>query len=158
MPGVPVSVYFHVPGTPKPQGSKRGYINPHTNKVAMVESGGQPLHDWRGDVKRFAVDAQGETPMLEGPVGLSLRFELQKPKSHGKKKTEPISRPDLDKLARAAIDALTSVCFKDDAQIVYLMLTKGWAVNRGPGLWVNVWDLAATVPFLGGGAAVVSYR
>lgn len=138
-----MSVFFHVPGQPRPQGSKRGFVNQHTGKVAMVESS-KYVADWRGDIKRFAYEAMGGRPILEGPVGLGLRFEFERPKSHGKKKTHPISRVqgDVDKHVRSAFDALTSVVFKDDAQVVYLMTTKGWADERGPGLWVNVWDMS----------------
>jgi crossover junction endodeoxyribonuclease RusA len=135
-------ISFFVPGTPKPQGSKRGFVNKHTGKVAMVESAGAPLKDWRGDVKRFAVDAMGELLPLTGPVGLVLEFRLQRPKSHPKSKiTYPEKRPDADKLARSVLDALTSVCFVDDAQITQLVVSKQWATET-PGVAVRVWDLA----------------
>lgn len=135
-------ISFFVPGTPKPQGSKRGLVNKYTGKVAMVESAGAPLKDWRGDVKRFAVDAQGDTPPLTGPVGILLEFRLQRPKSHPKTRvTYPVARPDADKLARSVLDALTSVCFVDDSQITRLVAYKKWASPFDPpGVLVQVWD------------------
>ena len=42
-------ISLFVPGTPKPQGSKRRFVNKHTGKVAVVESAGAPLEYWRGD-------------------------------------------------------------------------------------------------------------
>lgn len=137
-------ISFFVPGTPKPQGSKRGFVNKHTGKVAMVESAGAPLKDWRGDVKRFAVDAQGDLPPLTGPLAIRLEFRLQRPKSHPKNKvTWPDKRPDADKLARSVLDALTSVCFVDDSQIVALLVRKLWAVEGGPGVLVLIDEAAA---------------
>ena len=134
-------ISFFVPGTPKPQGSKRGFVNKHTGKVAMVESAGAPLKDWRGDVKRFAVDAMAEMPAFPGPVALALEFQLQRPKSHPKTRiTYPEKRPDVDKLARSVLDALTSVCFLDDAQITELVAVKRWA-HDVPGVAIRVWDL-----------------
>lgn len=136
-------ISFFVPGIPKPQGSKRAYVNRHTGKASLVESAGQPLADWRGDVKRFAVDAQADIPPLEGPVEVSLGFYLNRPKSHPKtRETWPVSRPDVDKLARAVIDAMSSVCFHDDSQIVHLTAFKEWATDGTPaGCRVNVWKV-----------------
>lgn len=146
---------FFVPGTPRPQGSKRGFVNKYTGKVAMVESAGAPLKDWRGDVKRFAVDAQGDLAPLTGPVGVLLDFRLQRPKSHPKTRvTYPISRPDCDKLARSVLDALTVVCFKDDSQITRLVVWKKWAkVGEPSGCQIMVWDNAEESDDIEGGVS-----
>ncbi len=134
-------ISFFVPGTPKPQGSKRGYVNRHTGQIAIVEAGGQAFADWRGDVKRFAVDTMLGRPPLTGPVGVYLTFRLARPKSHPKTKTTyPVARPDLDKLVRAVFDALTSVCFADDAQITQLIARKRWATDSTPGVYVEVFS------------------
>lgn len=126
-------VTFTVVGTPKPQGSKRAYINRKTGRPIITEQGGSQLTDWRTDVQQAAIRAQGDTPPLEGPLTVKLHFYLQRPKSHPKTKiTWPITRPDIDKLARAVLDAITYVCFKDDSQVVVLYVTKTWAeANRG---------------------------
>lgn len=136
-------ISFFVPGTPRPQGSKRGFVNRHTGKVALVESAGAPLKDWRGDVKWMATLAMGETPPFDGPVALVLEFKLSRPKSHSKTKvTYPTSqRGDLDKYCRAVFDALSSVCYLDDAQITRLYAVKQWANSPdGPGVLIKVWE------------------
>lgn len=114
----------------------------------MVESAGAPLKDWRGDVKRFAVDAQGGDPPLNGPVGVLLEFRLERPKSHPKTKvTWPISRRgDLDKYVRSILDALTSVCFLDDCQVTVIVAQKLWAQPSGPGVFIDVFDLEVHPP------------
>lgn len=43
----------------------------------------------------------------------------------------PPVRPDLDKLARAVGDALTGVCYRDDAQVVNLCAAKYYVMPSG---------------------------
>jgi len=47
-------VEFFVEGTPKPQGSKKTFINHKTGKAVIVEAAGDPLKKWR---KRVAEEA-----------------------------------------------------------------------------------------------------
>jgi hypothetical protein len=84
---------------------------------------------------------------MAGPVALRAEFRLPKPASAPKRlRTWPIKARsgDVDKLARACLDALTGVLFADDAQVISLMVTKDWAV-KGPGLWLEVWAVGETV-------------
>lgn len=130
-------ISFWVPGVPRPQGSKRAFVHKTTHKPVMVESSGAPLKDWRATVALAASEAMGFDDPLEGPVLLTLRFFLQRPKSHPKRRiTWPTGRPDASKLARAVEDALTGICFKDDAQIVSLGVSKEWGLR--PGVEVEV--------------------
>lgn len=124
----PSEILFSVPGIPRPQGSKRGFVNKKTGRAIVVESGGQAHKDWRAVIALAAVEAMNGSAPFTGPLLCRLTFKLPRPKSHGRKITFPDHRPDLDKLARAALDALTHVCFVDDGQIVTLNLRKRWAV------------------------------
>lgn len=125
----PSEIQFTVPGVPKPQGSKRGFVV--KGKAVLVESAGTPLKDWRAVVALAATEAMSGHAPFEGPVRVTLSFNLPRPKSHGKKVTFPEHRPDIDKLARSVLDALTHVCFADDGQVTTLFARKRWAV---PGL------------------------
>lgn len=118
-------IRFTVPGVPKPQGSKRGFVV--KGRAVLVESSGQAHKDWRAVVALAATEAMAGAAPFEGPLSSSLVFRLPRPKSHGKKVTFPDHRPDIDKLARAVLDALTHVCFVDDGQILTLVLRKRWA-------------------------------
>lgn len=125
---------FTVIGTPKPQGSKRAYIR--GGRPILTESAGAPLSDWRTDVQQAALAAH-QGPPYEGPIIVELGFTLTRPKSHPKTKvTWPISRPDVDKLARACLDAMTHIVFKDDAQVIALTAVKRW--GDPPGVRVKV--------------------
>lgn len=126
-----------VSGAPAPQGSKR-----HVGHGRMVESS-QQLPDWR-----TAVALQVRAAMRAGnhpgftrtqPVGLRLEYRLRRPESAPKRVRLPVRRPDLDKLIRATLDAL-SVCglIADDAQVWTLQVRKVYAPagsDTGMRLW-----------------------
>ena len=68
------------------------------------------------------------------PVRVRLRFALPRPKSLSRRAScQPhTKRPDVDKLARAALDALTGVVFKDDSQVYALHASKRYAREDEP--------------------------
>jgi len=49
----------------------------------------------------------------------------------------PSKRPDLDNLGKAVKDALQSVCYRDDAQIVNVTMDKHFGDK--PGVVVAIW-------------------
>lgn len=110
-----------VPGSPAPQGSKR-----HVGRGVLIESSAA-VGPWRQRVALAAHHA-GLRPVA-GPVRIDLEFVLPRPKSTPKRSTPPaIKRPDLDKLARSILDALTGIVYHDDAQVVGLYATKRLAL------------------------------
>lgn len=42
-------------------------------------------------------------------------------------KLRPLKKPDADNVAKAVLDALNGVAYKDDAQVVELLVTKQWS-------------------------------
>ena len=140
-------VCFFVPGIPRPQGSKR-YLGPGK----MVESGSKRLAPWRADVRAAAERAIGDDGpgvLWDQPVKVQLTFRLPRPKAHfgsGRNADKvkpsaprwPAGRPDLDKLARAVLDAITGVVIADDSTVVDLCLRKRYAHNGGPRFGVSV--------------------
>lgn len=129
-----------IPGAPAPQGSKR-----HVGRGILVESS-KALGPWRERVAMFV--SAGSPPMLTGPVGVNARFVMTRPKSTPKTRTPAaVKRPDLDKLLRGVLDALTGVSWADDAQVVDVRTTKRLAdVGETPGLWITITDLTEETP------------
>lgn len=137
---------FHVPGKPAPQGSKR-YLGPGR----AIESS-KHLPAWRADVRAAAAVAVRHDPVA-APVGVELTFVMARPKSHHRTGRNshilrdgapafPAGKPDVDKLARAVLDALTTIVYADDQQVVQLIATK---IYGGPGITlpgckVHVWE------------------
>ena len=129
-------VAFAVAGTPVPQGSTRAFVV--NGRAVTTSTSGQNLKHWRQSIAQAAQDARGGEFADRGvPVTVRLRFLLQKPKSAPKRVTQPTTKPDADKLIRAALDALTGVVFADDSQVVTLTAWKEYAIGA-PGVSVEV--------------------
>jgi crossover junction endodeoxyribonuclease RusA len=138
-------VQVFVAGKPAPQGSKR-YLGVKGGKGIAVESS-KAVAPWRADV-RTTVDnycAGMNMPLpvyAEGwPASVELNFVMPRPASAPKKKTPAaVKRPDIDKLARAVLDALSSAgMWKDDSQVTHLVVSKRIAfVDERPGCWIYV--------------------
>ena len=129
-----------VPGEPKPQGSKRGFVT-KTGRVAMVEMAGTPLKRWRESITWVmrGEAAKNGWEVTDAPVSVKLIFEVKQPK---KPKTHvPVTRPDIDKLARAVLDAITDtgLIWRDDSQVVRLSAEKKYARAGKQGVTIMLW-------------------
>lgn len=139
---------FYVAGTPKPQGSIRAFVR---GGRAVLTSTTKGLHEWRDTIRKEADHALANGgKVLSGPVAVRLTFYLQPPKSHkpsGEGVDDPVSkRPDIDKLSRAALDALTGVAYHDDSQVAELAANKLYATEAAkPGVLVSLRPLAGAV-------------
>lgn len=139
---------IHVVGTPAPQGSKRGFPVKRKNGtigVALTESAGAPLKSWREDVRTAATAEAKEhgwaTPPRGTPIDMAVTFYLRRPKSHYRTGANahllradapiyPTGKPDVDKLLRATLDALTSAgIYDDDSTVVHVDLRKSYAAT-----------------------------
>jgi crossover junction endodeoxyribonuclease RusA len=80
--------------------------------------------------------------VITGPVGATLTFSLRRPKKLPTRYPVGQRSGDVDKLARAALDAMTGVVYLDDAQVVSLLVTKCWAeADTAPGVEVLVREI-----------------
>lgn len=90
-------------------------------------------------VRQAAIKAMGSSEPLETPVALFCYVRLPVPQSHSKKRTtaclegleRPAKKPDLDNIVKAVSDAINTIIFKDDAQVVSLHATKIYSNNPG---------------------------
>lgn len=105
----------------------------------MIESC-KALAPWRERIALAAHNTTLGTPLMAGPLTVHLNFIMPRPKTTPKKTTpHAIKRPDLDKLARACLDAITNVIIKDDSQIVDLHATKRIAnQEETPGVHITI--------------------
>jgi crossover junction endodeoxyribonuclease RusA len=119
-----MTLSFSVIGEPGAKGSRR-----HVGHGITVESS-KKVAPWQSAVSWSAVKEMGATPkpmFAAGvPVRLTIEFYLKRPTS-GKaaKRKHPTTRPDLDKITRSTLDALTQAqVYHDDAQVVDMTVTK----------------------------------
>jgi crossover junction endodeoxyribonuclease RusA len=125
-----------VAGLPVTQGSKTAYVV--NGRPVLAEKGGDRLKGWRYAIASEARTAMRDVSLFEGPLVVNLMFGLPRPSSAPKKRrTWPIAvrSGDVDKLARAALDACTGVVWHDDSQVVGLAVCKDYGV---PGVDVEV--------------------
>lgn len=130
-PAGPGAISAWVAGVPAPQGSKRalGAGRPG-GKIRMVEASTR-VKPWRTDVREAFLAAQAEHPErgelgpLFGsgtPVVVKIVFVLPRTKAMRDRPSADfpmVQKPDVDKLERAVLDALTSAgVFADDSQVV----------------------------------------
>lgn len=133
-----MSISVWIPGHPAPQGSKR-----HVGKGILVESS-KAVAPWREDMRwrLLALSAPERAAWpVDGPISVLLNFVLPRPKSTPKSRTPAaVKKPDLDKLARAALDAIGSAgVYRDDAQVTELHATKRLAArDEASGLHITV--------------------
>ncbi|WP_454921374.1 RusA family crossover junction endodeoxyribonuclease [Actinomyces naeslundii] len=160
-------IVFFAAGTPAPQGSKR-----HVGGGRLVESSRQ-VGPWRATARRAALEAMSGQQPRTGPLEVYLRFIMPRPEGHlrqGRAQTDGwrllpsaprqhTGKPDVDKLVRAILDALTGVCWCDDAQVVAVHAEKTYAYRATPTPGVHAIIRTAATPLcVGCGRNAYSYR
>ena len=127
---------WFVDGEPRPQGSKDG----------LGREASKHVQAWREAVHYTAPNAI----RFDGPVIVQLGFFLKRPRKDFDgpdtlavlKSTAPIyctKKPDIDKLTRAVLDALTTAnTIVDDSYVVELHVNKWWSDDDFPGVRIVV--------------------
>lgn len=119
-------IRFTVLGRALPQGSKNAFKA--GNRVVLVEAS-KGLKPWRSVVAleaKLTMDEVQDQSLIEGAVAVEILFQFVPGKTV--KRKEMTTKPDVDKLSRAILDALTGVCWKDDSQVVELRVRKQYGV------------------------------
>lgn len=135
------SLSFTVPGEPRGKGRPR-----------FVRATGRAYTDaqtasYENRIMLAACAAKGAQGLLEpfdGPVVVVCTAYLQTPASASRKRREamlmdrlsPTKRPDLENISKALLDGMNGVVYRDDAQVIRLVIDKRWGLE--PGLEVSV--------------------
>lgn len=128
---------FEAPGRPVPQGSMRAL-----GAGRMIHSS-KALQPWRDTVAWHARQRMPHGWAPDGPMAVDCAFHLPRPNTHHLQRTGgrvlkstapwwPAVKPDLDKLVRALLDALTQAgIWGDDSQVVHLTAQKHYHDGAG---------------------------
>jgi len=149
------SLVFRVDGVPQPKGSFVAFVGAQGRVVVKADA--KLLKRWCSSIRIAARDAiarqvgralERDEYLFSGAVQVEAVFFLHRPLDHygaaggilprfGARAAE--TKPDLDKLMRALGDALSGLCYVDDARIVDQVLRKRyvWA-DQIPGVAVRV--------------------
>lgn len=121
-------IVFEVFGVPIPKGSMRTFVPKHSKTGKSVT-----IHDnkrtkpWAQEITATAYPLR-RVPLWTGPVSLTVRFQMPKPKSlPTRRHSFQIKKPDADKLLRNLNDALKGIFYRDDAQVVEVSIKKYYA-------------------------------
>ena len=147
-------IRFDVPGMPVPKGSNRAMVI--RGRAFMVPGGDSGTQargkTWDQNVRaaaKAAALAAGydlTTPaFVETPLCVIVNFRLKRPAGHWNKAglkegapTVPSTKPDIDKLARQILDAMTGIVYDDDSRISELWLKKLYADPGDEGADITV--------------------
>lgn len=119
------AVAFRVIGDPATKGSTRAFIR---GRHAVVTNDCTREKPWAQAVWWFALEVAPASPWT-GPVRVEVEFILPRPGRLGKRRFAVVHahRPDLDKLTRSVLDALTGLLWQDDGQVAALDVRKRYA-------------------------------
>ena len=125
-----------IPGKPTPQGSKKGFV---INGRAVLVDVSEGSKAWRAHVTQ-RVREHAEYIRYKGAVQVSMIFYMEKAKTN--KKQFMIQKPDIDKLCRSVLDALTdSEIIEDDSRVTGLTAYKEWeSKDMRPGVFIHIWQ------------------
>jgi Holliday junction resolvase RusA-like endonuclease len=126
-----VILIFRAYGVPQPKGSTRAFVPRGWTRPIITDSN-RSLKAWQQLVTEAASQAMdavpdGDRALMLGGVRLSIVFYLPRPKSMSKRIRHHCKAPDLDKISRSVLDALSHVAYHDDAQVVELLAVKRYA-------------------------------
>lgn len=138
----PPGVTFWVEGVPVAKGRAR-----------ITTRGGSPraytparTRDYEARVREAAVAAMAGAPPFSGPLAARIDASWPALQSGPKalRSAAPTSRPDADNVAKAILDALNGVVYRDDAQVVRLTVNKHRVIGAcEPGVSVTVEQVRA---------------
>ncbi len=132
---IPDVVTIRVVGVPAPGGSKNAIPFRRANGLLganLVESSKRAA-PWRRMVTIAALEAMAGKFMFFGPVEMEIEFIMPRPNAHlnsrgllhpWAKEAHHMKAPDATKLTRSTEDALKSVVWKDDSQVVKQTISK----------------------------------
>ena len=130
-------VRFIVAGHAKPKGSMKAFIPKGWNRPVLTSTNAS-VKTWEQTIRNVAQDHANA--FTTDPVRVRLRLSLPRPKSLSRQASRThTKRPDVDKLARACLDALTGILWSDDSQVTSLNASKQYAaIDEAPHLTVTV--------------------
>lgn len=136
-------IHIIVPGEPVAQGRPR--------------FGGGRVYDplksrnYKDYVRTIAASHKSKQ-FLAGPVMMRVEIYRGIPKSWTLKKqreaelghVKPTLKPDVDNYVKAIKDALNGICYVDDSQVTFLMISKHYARDPRVEIWLEVDNIAKT--------------
>ncbi len=134
-------ISFKVYSKCEPQGSSRALV---IGGKVRITSANAKLKPFRHTVTQVAMEEVGKigvTPLFgkHVPVKLELVFTFRRPPSIPKRRVHCVVKPDLDKICRSILDALSGAVYRDDAQVVTMSASKIYGDVEG--VWIQAQEI-----------------
>jgi crossover junction endodeoxyribonuclease RusA len=156
--GWQTKLHIFAPGKAQTKGSTRAFPFKRADGSlgASVTNDNPKARDWQNMISMIAKRELAKRPnrtfgtlteLFYGPVQVVIEIRVPRPKSHLKKNGEPkpsappfpLTKPDMDKVERVILDALTGIFYKDDAQVILKRTSKVYATKQATlGTWIEV--------------------
>ena len=126
-------IEFTVPGEPKGKGRPRfSRVGKFTKTYTDVKT-----KMYEEKIASAARLQMYPNEPLETPLSITLIFHIGVPKSYSKKRTTdcltgkewPTKKPDVDNIAKAFLDAMNGIAYKDDVQVIRLHAYKKYSID-----------------------------
>ncbi len=148
-------ISFFVHGKAVPKGSARAMQGPPRGPACgkcglrkrgypYVINANDKTKSWEKSIRGAARVAMMKAEKINGAVKAELVFFMERPKDHhvANDRSRPLKKkhqdtilhtkkPDVDKLSRAVLDALTDICFGDDSTVYRMPAVKYWGPRPG---------------------------
>ena len=116
-----------VHGDPVPHNHRFRVVRTKTGAGWVQSYKKKNLQNWQALIRTKAQGIYRE--LLEGPLAVTVRIFLSRPKSRPKKYLLPDRKPDWDNVAKSGIDGVKGVLFRDDNQICDAHVFKRYTGN-----------------------------
>ena len=133
-----MTLAFTVYGVAQSKGNHSAYQG-RGMKFPIITETNRSVASWQQLVAEAASHALQRLPIedrrfLPAGVRVWVAFYLPRPKKFHKRGVfvPHCTKPDIDRLTRAILDALTQVCFGDDKQVTELLAAKYYTDVDGP--------------------------
>jgi Holliday junction resolvase RusA-like endonuclease len=138
-----MQIIFDVLGDPRGKGRPRFSRFGKFTKVYTD----QQTFDYETAIGISASQAMGSSKPLETPLAVFLYIRLPVPPSYSKKRSEaclsglehPTKKPDIDNVAKTFLDAMNGIVYKDDVQVMRLVVQKVY--DSHPSVVVHVKEM-----------------
>ena len=132
-------------GVPVPKGSTKAFMR---RGKPVITGDNERTKPWQHVITTLCY---GKRSYADAAVGVSLAFFVPRPKGHyrnGVLRKDaprfPTVKPDIDKLTRAVLDALTDAqWWIDDSRVINVVAVKLYADAHAPGVVINASEIAA---------------
>jgi Holliday junction resolvase RusA-like endonuclease len=120
---------FFVPGEPVAKGRPR-FVRATGRTFTPAKTA-----NYEGVVADAASKAMDGREPFDGPLRVTIRATFLVPQSWSQKRKREavwkVSRPDVENVTKACLDALNSIVYRDDAQVVELTAQKKYGPIAG---------------------------